>query len=100
MLNALTNVRFWGQSGPVTTRCLPISISQYTAKLALKTEKEKDAKAGVEGARLNMFVTMLIINMDVNRDTERSSERVVTTSVPREGKNRKRRWRPKKRERQ
>ena len=46
MLNALTNVRFWGQSGPVTNRCLPISISQYTAKLALKTEKEKDAKAG------------------------------------------------------
>jgi hypothetical protein len=46
MLNALTNVRFWGQSGPVTNRCLPISISQYTVKLALKTEKEKDAKAG------------------------------------------------------
>jgi hypothetical protein len=69
MLNALTNVRFWGQSGPVTNRCLPISISQYTAKLALKTEKEKDAKAGSKVG-------------------------------PREGKNRKRRWRPKKRERQ
>jgi hypothetical protein len=30
MLNALTNVRFWGQSG-LTHRCLPISIYEYTA---------------------------------------------------------------------
>jgi len=29
MLNALTNVRFWGQSG---TGALPISIYEYTAK--------------------------------------------------------------------
>jgi hypothetical protein len=28
MLNALTNVRFWGQSGDC---CLPISIYEYTA---------------------------------------------------------------------
>ena len=26
MLNALTNVRFWGQNGHWTNRCLPISI--------------------------------------------------------------------------
>ena len=31
MLNALTNVRFWRQSGPVANRYLPISIYEYTA---------------------------------------------------------------------
>jgi hypothetical protein len=31
MFNARTNVRFWGQSGTVTNRCLPISIYEYTA---------------------------------------------------------------------
>jgi hypothetical protein len=27
----LTNVRFWGQSGTLTNRCLPISIYEFTA---------------------------------------------------------------------
>ena len=31
MLNALTNVRFWEQTGHLTNRCLPISIYEYTA---------------------------------------------------------------------
>jgi hypothetical protein len=31
LLNALTNVRFWGQSGHLTNRWLPISIYEYTA---------------------------------------------------------------------
>jgi hypothetical protein len=30
MLNALTNVRFWEQTGHLTKRCLPISIYEYT----------------------------------------------------------------------
>jgi hypothetical protein len=33
MLNALTNVRFWGKAA-VTNRCLPISIYEYTASPA------------------------------------------------------------------
>ena len=31
MLNALTNVRFWEQTGHLTNRCLLISIYEYTA---------------------------------------------------------------------
>ena len=31
MLNALTNVRFWGQSGHSSNRCLPSSIYEYSA---------------------------------------------------------------------
>jgi hypothetical protein len=31
MLNALTNVRFWEQTGHLTNPCLPISIYEYTA---------------------------------------------------------------------
>src|SRR6478672_5208966 len=34
MLNALTNVRLWGQSGTLTNRCLPISIRKMTMSLA------------------------------------------------------------------
>jgi len=30
MLNAPTDVRFWGQSGRLTNRRLPISIYKYT----------------------------------------------------------------------
>jgi hypothetical protein len=29
ILNALTNVRFWGQTGRLTNRCLPLSIYEY-----------------------------------------------------------------------
>jgi hypothetical protein len=31
ILNALTNVRFWEQTGHLTNRCLLISIYEYTA---------------------------------------------------------------------
>ena len=31
MLNALTNVRFWEQTGHLTNRCLLSSIYEYTA---------------------------------------------------------------------
>jgi hypothetical protein len=34
LLNALTNVRFWEQTGHLTNRCLPISIYEYTALLS------------------------------------------------------------------
>jgi len=33
MLNALTDVRFWEQTGHLTNRCLPISIYESKRRL-------------------------------------------------------------------
>ena len=38
MLNALTNVRFWEQTGHLANRCLLISIYEYTAYAVIHRE--------------------------------------------------------------